>query len=278
MAVIWAHDATNYTDIDAMRTLDALGEMWHRLMNDLEPPILSAGAPSVRHCASESVAALNSLLDEPVSDMAPPAQQVGLAAAAVVAVFRATAGANRHRIDPVLTQCMVNLHVAGRAVVDARAGAPHQVGELVQISSSDGGVPKTAVDRAHVAVAGLEGDRQRTRLHHGRPWQALCLWSADVIDALASDGHPIGYGSAGENLTVRAITWSSIRPGTQLTIGEVRCEISTHADPCKQNARWFSDLNFMRIAPTEPGMSRMYASVLVPGVVNVGDQVVVEAP
>jgi MOSC domain-containing protein YiiM len=276
--VIWAHDAANYTNTDVVRTFDALGELWCRLSDRLSPAQLSAGAPSVRHLANESVAVLNSLITEPVSDMATPTTQVGLAATAVATTFRSSVADHRTRIDPVLTQCMTNLHRAGRAIVAAGAGATHQVGQVAQINASNGGVPKVAVSTANVSWSGLDGDRQKTRFHHGRPWQALCLWSADVIDALVKQGHPIGYGSAGENVTLSGLDWVSLQPGTQIAIGAMVCEVSDFADPCKQNARWFSDLNFMRIAPTQPGVSRLYASVLVPGPITTGDQVVVEAP
>ena len=55
-------------------------------------------------------------------------------------------------------------------------------------------MPKQAVDSAEVGLGGHDGDRQRTRKHHGRPWQALCLWSSEVIADLAAEGHPIGPG------------------------------------------------------------------------------------
>ena len=39
-----------------------------------------------------------------------------------------------------------------------------------------------------VDAAGIVGDRQGNRQHHGRPWQALCLFSIYVIDDLAACG------------------------------------------------------------------------------------------
>ncbi len=151
-----------------------------------------------------------------------------------------------------------------------------QVGELVQINRSGGGVPKLPIDSAVVGHRGVDGDSQAARVHHGRPWQALCLWSADVIEALVDEGHPIFPGAAGENLTLRGIDWSAIRAGLVVEVGEVVCRISAPADPCAQNARWFADGDFGRMDHIDhPGWSRWYASVEGPGAIQTGDHVVV---
>ena len=142
---------------------------------------------------------------------------------------------------------------------------------------SSGGVPKRAVDSAPVGLRGLDGDRQAARKHHGRVWQALCLWSADVVDRLATEGHPIAPGCAGENASIRGIDWPALRPGVRLAIGDVLCEVSAYATPCKKNAQWFTGGDFNRMGhDREPGISRVYASVLSDGIVRVGDKVVVE--
>ena len=155
---------------------------------------------------------------------------------------------------------------------------PPDEGRLAQINTSNGGVPKLPVDDAAIGRRGVEGDRQDARLHHGRPWQALCLWSADVIAALRAEGHPINAGSAGENLTIEGLAWEHLRAGSILEIGEVRCQISAAAVPCAKNAQWFAGGDFDRILHTRhPGWSRWYASVLTPGRVTAGDEVRVVA-
>jgi MOSC domain-containing protein YiiM len=165
----------------------------------------------------------------------------------------------------------------GRGLHLLGAGAPTQEGRVAQLNVSNGGVPKRPVEAAEVGDRGLVGDRQAERRHHGRPLQALCIWSADVIDALRAEGHPIEPGAAGENVTVSGIDWSSIRPGTQLLIGDVLAEISAWSTPCKKNAQWFSDRDFNRIEHgRHPGWSRAYAWVREPGTIRQGDAVVVE--
>ena len=180
-------------------------------------------------------------------------------------------------VDPRTVHAAIHLlRDLGRFLHEAGAGAPSQQGAVAQISASDGGVPKSAVAVADVSRRGLVGDRQTNRKHHGRPFQALCLWSSEVIDALAGEGHPIRAGAAGENITVTGIDWSTIRPGVRLLVGDVLCEISAWAVPCRKNDQWFTGRSDRIDHDLHPGWSRAYAWVLEPGTVSTGDPVLVE--
>lgn len=173
-----------------------------------------------------------------------------------------------------LHDLMHALHLAGRLRHD---GAPSQAGSVVQLNRSGGGVPKLPVDRVEIGYGGLAGDVQQNRRHHGRPWQAICLWSAEVIEGLQAEGHPIGFGSAGENVTVRGVDWSALSPGSRLLVGGALLQVSAYAIPCVKNQQWFHDGDFQRMAQeVRPGASRLYASVLVEGTVATGDEVVLE--
>ena len=155
-----------------------------------------------------------------------------------------------------------------------RPSGRQQVGTISQLSSSSGGVPKRAIDHAIVGVRGIEGDVQQARVHHGRPWQALCLWSAEVIDVLVAEGHPVFPGAAGENITIAGIDWSTLQGGMRLTIGGVECQLSLPAVPCSKNAQWFVDGEIDRMDhDLHPGSSRWYASVITPGTISPGDPV-----
>ena len=125
----------------------------------------------------------------------------------------------------------------GRGLATLGAGAPRQKGLVTQVSASSGGVPKRALLHAVIGRRGLEGDQQAERRHHGRPWQAVCLWSAEVIDDLRAEGHSVHPGAAGENITVSAIDWATIRPGVRVQVGTALTEISSFAEPCSKNAR-----------------------------------------
>ncbi len=174
----------------------------------------------------------------------------------------------------VVHDAMHLLHEAGRL---RHAGTAPQSGTVVQVNRSAGGVPKQAVARVAVSRRGVEGDRQDDRHHHGRPWQAVCLWSAEVIEGLQAEGHPIGFGSAGENLTVRGLDWATLSPGVRLQAGTALLQVTSYAVPCAKNAQWFSDRGFRRMLhQVRPGQSRLYASVVAEGVVGVGDDVTVE--
>jgi MOSC domain-containing protein YiiM len=154
----------------------------------------------------------------------------------------------------------------------------HSRSYLHQISVSDGGVPKLPVPEGHVTVQGIAGDRQRNRDVHGGPDQAVCLFSLEVIEALQAEGHAIKPGASGENLTIAGLDWSQLKPGDRLHIGEhVRLEIKSYTSPCKYNAQWFAGGNFSRMSQKlHPGWSRLYAKVLIEGVVRPGDPVTVE--
>jgi MOSC domain-containing protein YiiM len=272
--VHWALDPANYNDQDATRTLTVLGGAWAMLASGLNPAAMNEGAPSVRSCALETVATLNSLLAEPISAIVEPIQQVELTAHAALRSL-GDIGSARDEFNPVFAGVLARWYEAGRAAV-AAAGVPHQVGQVRRLSRSNGGVPKLTVDELDVQVTGAAGDRQAARVHHGRPWQALCVWSGEVIDQLAADGHPIRDGAAGENITVEGVDWSTIRPGVEMRIGTMRCSVSAFADPCSKNAQWFSDLDYGRIHWERGHLSRVYTSGLEPGVVRTGDPVVVE--
>ena len=144
-------------------------------------------------------------------------------------------------------------------------------GTVIQLSTSGGGVPKLPVDAVDVDWTGVIGDRQAARQHHGRPWQALSIWSREVIADLAADGHAIRPGAAGENITLGGLDWSTVRPGVRLRIGTVRCELSAYALPCSKNAQWFTGGDFEVIHWQRGPVSRAYATVLEPGSIRTGD-------
>lgn len=185
--------------------------------------------------------------------------------------------------DPLVTAVETvdrMLSAASRHVV-AGIGTCPGVGTVVSVHRSAGGVPKVGVDGpVSVGPDGLDGDRQKVRRHHGRPSQALCLWSAEVISALAAEGHPVAPGSTGENLTLSGVDWGALRPGVRLVFGDgddaPAAEVTGWADPCRTIAGSFLDGRFGRIDHARhPGTSRAYAAVLRPGRLRPGSPVTV---
>ncbi len=151
----------------------------------------------------------------------------------------------------------------------------HPMPHIHQINVSDGGVPKLPVDSVYVGNDHIVGDRQADTKHHGGPRQTLCLYSRDVIELLQLEGHPIGPGSAGENLTIAGLSWGDLAEGDRFQIGEeLQIELTDPATPCAKNAQWFLEGDFRRMSHEKnPGSSRWYARVLQPGEVTTGDPV-----
>lgn len=145
---------------------------------------------------------------------------------------------------------------------------------LVSINISNGGVPKRPLKCCPISEKGLAGDRQRDLRHHGGPDRAVCLFSEDLITALQAEGHPIGAGTIGENLTLSGVSWAEMVPGAKFDIGEVRVELTDYAAPCNNIAGSFHRRQIGRVSQhANPGWSRLYARVLKEGTVCVGDSV-----
>ena len=146
---------------------------------------------------------------------------------------------------------------------------------IFQINISDGGVPKYPVQQAEVTADGLVGDRQADLEHHGGPDRALCLFSLERIIVLQEEGHPIFPGSTGENLTITGLPWDEMEPGVQLRLGSDVCiEITSFTSPCGKIKESFVHGDLRRNSQEDnPGWSRLYARVLKPGVLKIGDAV-----
>ncbi len=148
-------------------------------------------------------------------------------------------------------------------------------GRIVQVSASNGGVPKLPLAEATVDANGITVDRQADRRAHGGPRRALCLYALERIEALAAEGHPIAPGATGENVTTAGIDWDRVVPGARLRLGEaVLIEVTGYTEPCWKNAQWFLDGDFSVMGQeTRPGFSRVYARVLEGGDLRPGDPV-----
>lgn len=150
-------------------------------------------------------------------------------------------------------------------------------GKIYQINISGGGVPKLPILEGDVAELGIRGDAHNDMVHHGGPTRAICLYSIEQIRALQSEGHPIQPGDIGENITTDGIDISGLGVGDRLQLGQqVVIEITGFATPCKYIQFAFAEGTIQRVSQkTNPGWSRLYASVLQEGVIRVGDAVTV---
>jgi MOSC domain-containing protein YiiM len=92
---------------------------------------------------------------------------------------------------------------------------------------------------------------------------------------LQAEGHPIFPGAVGENITISGIDWNEVTPGQQLALGnEVLLEITSYTSPCNSIPDSFLDGKYQRISQKlYPGYSRVYARVLRPGKIVIGQTV-----
>ena len=148
-------------------------------------------------------------------------------------------------------------------------------GRIFQLNTSPGGVPKLAIREAEVTELGLTGDDHKFPDIHGGPERAVCLFSLERILELQSEGHPIFPGAVGENVTISGIDWNEVTPGQQLQLGdEVLVEITSYTSPCNSIPESFVGGEYQRISQKlHPGYSRVYARVLRPGRIAIGQLV-----
>jgi MOSC domain-containing protein YiiM len=125
-----------------------------------------------------------------------------------------------------------------------------------------------------VTESGVSGDRQADGRYHGGVDRAVTLFSLERIDLLRAEGHPIGIGTTGENLTISRVAWDGLQPGARLRIGAVELELTKFASPCEKIAGSFAGGDFTRLSEKlHPGWSRLCARVVRGGTVRTGDVV-----
>ena len=215
-----------YSGTDAHRTLLSVGSLWRHHLHDVKRDLTR-----VASVAEDLANSLTSLVD--LDD-----RMLELELSARLDHISELAASKIDEIDPQklntwlgnLWPMLAKLHTA-----DTQDPAKPNIGKVVGIQASTNSVPKTSIASGVVNYDGLEGDRQMARTHHGRPWQALCIWSDEVINMHATNGHPITRGSAGENITLSQLDWSKVRPGVTLEFGSVKTQVTGYAIPCKRS-------------------------------------------
>jgi MOSC domain-containing protein YiiM/ribosomal protein S18 acetylase RimI-like enzyme len=158
--------------------------------------------------------------------------------------------------------------------------APLAAACVRQVNVSPGGVPKLPVDEAWVGRLGLDGDRHDDVTGHGGPHRAVTILGLEAIRRVAAEGHPIGPGTTGENLTIEGLDISTLPVGTRLAVGDtLLLELSKPTTPCQTIRGNFIGGHIARLSiDLHPRDSRMYARVLVEGLVRSGDPISVLPP
>lgn len=245
-----------YTAQDARKTLENLDELWRHHIHDSSIPEgwLAGARGFIAEIASLGGVALPRLDDVDT------------------AMTEVTASLTARSDEYVPGQWEALMAAMWRFFPTMRMLEHERTGTVAHLHASKG-LPKAAIDTAEVTWRGITGDVQTSRVHHGRPWQALCLWSTDAIDALVAAGHPIAPGCAGENLTIAGIAAESFRPGAHFRIGTVRGFLTAYTLPCSKNSRWFTGGDYSAMHHENGPHSRLYAMVTTPGHISVGDTI-----
>jgi MOSC domain-containing protein YiiM len=243
-----------YSAQDALKTLSMLDEIWSNYTHESQIP--EGWLAGTRGFLAE-ISSLGGIT-------LPALENVDAAFTAVTSSLVAKYDAlTDEQIEALLAS-------AWRFFPTMRLLSHEHTGVVAHLHASKG-LPKKPIDTASIGWKGIDGDVQSSRVHHGRPWQALCVWSIDALDALRAQGHPIAPGFAGDNITVSGIPADAFRPGAHFRIGTVRGFFSAYTIPCSQNNAWFQNNNIMAMSHTKGPHSRIYAMVTRTGDIRVGD-------
>lgn len=277
--------APEWSDLEILGALRVQTRWWDLGVAGRRPEVAALADPATTEAAAVLGEAMTALDLDPGPDPGrggPPGSVAGRRGRALhdsVRVRRPWDVALRAVLVAATAGLVPPMRAARRAVVEAdpppSPDGSLPCGTVVRVASSSGGVPKTAVTSARVDARGVVGDGQAHPEHHGRPFQALCLWSAEVIEVLRAEGHPVEAGSCGENVLVSGLRWADVRPGVRLHLGpDVVAEIAGPAEPCSTIAASFHDRRPNRVSHDRyPGSSRLYAWVEAGGVMRPGDAI-----
>jgi MOSC domain-containing protein YiiM len=156
------------------------------------------------------------------------------------------------------------------------------IGTILQVNVSRGGLPKRAIPSGELTAAGVRGDAWRFPFHGGTR-KAILLVTIEGVDELVSRGFPLFAGALGENLTTRGLDRRALRLGQRLRVGAAVIELTRIRTPCATLDVYGSgvqaamyDARVQKGHTDSPlwGLSGFYASVVQPGVVRPGDEIV----
>jgi MOSC domain-containing protein YiiM len=128
---------------------------------------------------------------------------------------------------------------------------------------------------------GLEGDQVADRVHHGGVFQAVYAFAQEDLDGWAERiGGPIGPGMFGENLTTVGLDVNEAVLGEHWRIGTALLSPIEVRIPCSVFTAWLG-LHHLDNAVwakrfTAEGRPGPYLRVLEEGVLQAGDEIVVE--
>ena len=128
------------------------------------------------------------------------------------------------------------------------------------------GTQKHNVESAHFSADwGIDGDA-----HAGKWHRQISVLSADRIDEFNKKGAGVTPGAFGENLVVDGFDFRTLPVGTLLRCGDVLLEMTQIGKECHGHCEIYKKMGDC-IMPREG----VFARVLEPGTISVGDEMVI---
>ena len=146
-------------------------------------------------------------------------------------------------------------------------------------------IGRTSIDKAavvgpvEVGPLGIAGDQVSDTRHHGGVDQAVYAFAREDLDHWTQVlGEPIRDGQFGENLTTSGIDVNEALVGERWRIGaDVVLEVASIRTPCNDFKMWMGRGGYDNTAWvkrfTLEGRPGPYLRVLVPGVIQAGDEI-----
>ena len=121
---------------------------------------------------------------------------------------------------------------------------------------------------------GLHGDRVADTTHHGGPWRAVLMYSANHYPRWRQEWNrrELSAGAFGENLTVRGIQESIVCLGDRFEVGEALIEVTSPRGPCWKLARRHGVPDLVEVIKANHRHG-WYLRVLRPGWIEAGQAV-----
>ena len=142
------------------------------------------------------------------------------------------------------------------------------MGKVIAVCTSDRrGIQKKDVQSGYFSADwGIDGDA-----HAGHWHRQVSLLSADKIAAFNEKGAGVVPGAFGENLVVEGFDFRALPVGTLLRCGDVLLEMTQIGKECHSHCEIFKKMGDC-IMPREG----VFARVIEPGTITVGDEMVIE--
>jgi len=153
---------------------------------------------------------------------------------------------------------------------------------VVQLSVSQGGIPKRAIAEANLTLAGIAGDSWAHPKIHGGPNQAVLLITQEGIEELIAQGFPLYPGALGENITTQGLDRRTLRPQQRYRISNAIIELTKRRTPCNtlniygpriQTAIFDAQCKASNPASPLWGLSGFYAKVIESASLRAGDEI-----